>query len=107
MVPLLHTLCGFLVLVNINFSIRHLLLVQETLRNPAIPTPRCGIQGHSWWHHSPSSLAITSSPMFAAVMAQCSYQHGVCRCTLIARYGELHMKKLDSVRDAIIEWLYR
>src|SRR4029453_4887420 len=88
MVPLLHTLCGFLVLVNINFSIRHLLLVQEPLRNPAIPTPGCGIQGNSWWHRSPPSLAITSSPMFASVMAQRSYRRGVCRCTLIARYGE-------------------
>src|SRR4030095_4093404 len=75
MVPLLHTLCRFLILIDINFSIRHLLFVQETLRNPAIPTPGCGIQGYSWWHCSPSSRAITSSHIGAA-----------CVCELITRY---------------------
>ena len=49
-VSLLHTSSSCLVLIDIDFGIRHTLFIQKPLGNPAITTPGGGIQGHCRRH---------------------------------------------------------
>ena len=59
-IPLLDTQRGRFVLVNINLTIRDMLLVQEPLGDTAVASPRRGIDGHRYSHAVSFLLSVIS-----------------------------------------------